>query len=90
MKKGHSNLHKRTRGYVSIFPHSVNLLLYYIILYYIILYLLYYTFGKIYLQPRVPPRVLFIKKYKIYTQIKSQNGKKNNNSSEQKYSQRAL
>ena len=43
MKKGHSNLHKRTRGYVSIFPHSVYLLrlLYYIILYYIILYNIY-------------------------------------------------
>jgi len=79
MKKGHSNLHKRTGGYVSIFPHSVYLL-YYIILYYIILYLLYYTSGKIYLQSLVPLYVLFIKKYKIYTQINSQNGKKNNNS----------
>jgi len=53
MKKGHSNLHKRTRGYVSIFPRDVYLLqlLYYIILYYIILYNIYswekYTFNPV-------------------------------------------
>ena len=53
MKKGHSNLHKRTRGYVSIFPHRVNLLqlLYYIILYYIIFIILYpwekFTFNPV-------------------------------------------